>query len=453
MSPRETTTTTSVPSVDAPVSSAPVDLRQQRPSSQAKTLIERRGAPQSTPAEPRHSAAPPSDRLRRAATRLPATSERSAAPAPSPTPTPTTVDPQLRGRTSSNDSLSDLLDRGRALFEGRTRTGGVAPSIRPRTAWDRFREGRLLERRGFVPLTPGRSKRRHRILPRTVIGISFMLLALSVGVAFAGAGFYAYYDNRLAANEEEIAQFVEGFDAQFVDASNSINELRGDSLEQIRDELQPLGEYVSEQNGVVNLPDLVGPSVYQLRTANERGAPVAGTAAAVAKHPNGTVFVTSYSLVKSSTIRPSPAIELLKGEETIPATLWSWDPDRDLALVIVEAEVPTLEFATEEQLVSSIGLKIFAMSGTGGQGSTASPGTVLDRSEAGYQHTAAVGELFNGGPLVSSDGKLMGIASTSYAPLGFAGGDVRFAPDLTGLCARLLNCADPVEPEAADPDN
>ena len=328
--------------------------------------------------------------------------------------------------------------------------GGVAPVVRPRTAWDRFREGRLLERRGFVPMSPARAKRRHRILPRTVIGISFMLLALAVGAAFAGAGFYAYYDNRLAANEEEIARFVDGFDDQFVDASEALNELRADSLDQIRQELQPLGEYVSEQNGIVNLPAQIGSSVYLLRTSNERGAPVTGSAAAVAEHRGGTAFVTSYALVKSGTIAPGPAIELIKGDERIPATLWSWDPDRDLALVVVDVEIPRLAFATDAELTSALGARVFAMSGTGGQGATASPGTVLDRSEVGFQHTAAIGDLFNGGPLVSTDGKLVGVGSTSYAPLGFRGGEVRFAPDLTGLCDRLLNCADPIDPETGE---
>jgi S1-C subfamily serine protease len=283
-----------------------------------------------------------------------------------------------------------------------------------------------------------------------VIGISFMLLALGVGAAFAGAGFYAYYDNRLAANEQEIARFVEGFDEQFVAASGSLNQLRGDSLEQIRQELQPLGEYVTEQNGVVDLPAKVGSSVYQLRTANERGVPVAGSAAAVAEHRGGTAFVTSYALVKSGTIEPGPGIELIKGDERIPATLWSWDPARDLALVVVDTDVPRLGFASETELSNSLGARVFAMSGTGGQGSTASPGTVLDRSQVGFQHTAAIGELFNGGPLVNSDGKLVGVASTSYAPLGFVGGDVRFAPDLAGLCSRLLSCADSADPQTGE---
>ncbi len=332
----------------------------------------------------------------------------------------------------------------------RGRIGGVAPEVRPKGLWDRFREGKVLERRGFIAMSPGRSKRRHRILPRTAIGISFMLLSMALGIAFAGAGFYAYYDNRLAANEQEIARFVEGFDEQFIDASDSINQLRGDSLDQIREELQPLGEFVSEQNGVVNLPGQIGESVYQLRTTNERGASVAGTAAAVAKHEGGTALVTSYALVKSSTIAPAPGIELVKGDERIPATLWSWDAERDLALIVVDVEIPKLTFATEADLTSVVGAKVFAMSGTGGQGATASPGTVLDRSDVGLQHTAAIGSLFNGGPLVDSTGKIVGVASVTYAPLGFTGGDVRFASDLSGVCASLLNCADPVDPTAAD---
>ncbi len=383
----------------------------------------------------------PTDRMK--------TAVEALAPA-SLSPAPSIADAVTPLETAADATLQTATPR---VPRRRQRTGGVAPAVRPMNAWDRFREGRVLERRGFVALSPGRSKRRHRILPRTAIGISFMLLSLALGVAFAGAGFYAYYDNRLAANEQEIARFVEGFDEQFVDASDSLNQLRGNSLDQIRRELQPLGEFVSEQNGVVKLPSQIGPSVYQLRTTNERGALVAGTAAAVAKHQGGTALVTSYSLVKSGTITPAPGIELVKGDERIPATLWSWDAERDLALVIVDVELPRLVFASEAELTASVGSKIFAMSGTGGQGATASPGTVLDRSAWGLQHTAAIGELFAGGPLVDSDGKLIGIASVSYAPLGFTGGDVRFAPDLTGLCARLLNCADPIDPSAAEEES
>lgn len=329
------------------------------------------------------------------------------------------------------------------------RVGGVAPAVEPPSRWDRFRQGRLLERRGFVPLSPGRTKRRYRILPRTVIGISFMLMSLGIGAAFAGAAFYAYYDNRLAANEAEITRFVDGFDQQFVDASDSLNDLRAASLDQIRQELRPLGEYVAGQNGVVNLPGEIGSSVFQLRTRDENGRTVAGSAAAVAEHPGGTAFVTSFRLVKSGTIAPAPVIQLVKGDQTIPASLWSWDPERDLALVVAEVDVEPMVFAAAGEQTAAVGAPVFAISGTGGQGATASPGTLLDRSAAGLQHTAAIGTLFNGGPLVDSRGRLLGVASLHYSPLGLDGGAVSFAPDLDGLCSRLLNCADPAGAETA----
>jgi S1-C subfamily serine protease len=283
-----------------------------------------------------------------------------------------------------------------------------------------------------------------------VIGISFMLLSMGVGAAFAGAGFYTYYDNRLAANEEEVARFLEGFDQQFVDASDALNQLRGDSLDQIRAELAPLDEFVSQQNAVVNLPAEIGLSVFQLRTTDEDGRPVAGSAAAVAEHRGGTALVTSYSLVKAATISPGPGIELVKGDRKIPATLWSWDPDRDLALVVVEVELPRLTLSDEDEQIAIVGGGVFAISGSGGQGATASPGTVLDRSAAGLQHTAVIGTLFEGGPLVDAGGTLVGVASTAYRPLGIDGGDVSFAPDLAGVCSRLLNCANPTSPETSD---
>ncbi len=200
----------------------------------------------------------------------------------------------------------------------------------------------------------------------------------------------------------------------------------------------------------MNLPAEIGSSVFQLRTTDEDGRPVAGSAAAVAEHRGGTALVTSYSLVKAATISPGPGIELVKGDRTIPATLWSWDKDRDLALVVVEVELPRLTLSDDDEQTAIVGSGVFAISGSGGQGATASPGTVLDRSEAGLQHTAVIGTVFEGGPLVDADGKLVGVASTAYRPLGIDGGDVSFAPDLAGLCSRLLNCADPISPGTSD---
>jgi S1-C subfamily serine protease len=71
-----------------------------------------------------------------------------------------------------------------------------------------------------------------------------------------------------------------------------------------------------------------------------------------------------------------------------------------------------------------------------------SQGSVADVSANGIQHDAAVGQSFQGGPLVNSKGELLGVASRSYAPLGFASDGVFFAPPIRAACDKVLRCPD-----------
>ncbi len=324
------------------------------------------------------------------------------------------------------------------------------PFVAPTNPVSKAVTRRRWERKGFVPVTPGRVKMRHRILPRSVIGIATMLLFFGLGVGFSGAAFYAYYDQRLAQNEETVSRFVNGFDKQFTDAVGAVDELRVQAVDDIRAEMVPIEGIVADANGVSTLPASVGPSVWQLETKDEAGNLLTGAAFAVLPHDGGTAFVTSYSLVAASTTEPAPAIELVKRTQRIPAQLWAWDPDRDLALVVVKEVIPPLSLASDVDQVTAVGGRVFAMSGVGGQGSTASPGTLLDHSQSGLQHTAAVGTLFQGGPLVTGDGRVIGMASLGYRPNGIDPGDVRQAPDVAALCARILHCAKAAEVMTVD---
>jgi S1-C subfamily serine protease len=332
----------------------------------------------------------------------------------------------------------------------RDRLGGVAPWVAPRGRLGRRLRMREWARRGFVPLSPGRQKLRHRILPRTVIGIAFMLLATAVGAAFSGAAFYAYYDDRLAENERTVARFVEGFDQQFTDAAAALDDMRTEAVGTIRDELEPLGDYVDDAGGVVGLPATAGPSVWLVETRDENGAVSVGSAFAIVGHRGGTALLTSHSVVRAATVQPGPAIELLKGDRRVSAELWAWDEERDLALVVVGEEIPILSMAGEEAQVASVGRRVFAMSGFGGQGATASPGVLVDHSSVGVQHTAPLGSLFVGGPLLDGEGRVLGMASTAYRPLGVDAGPVAQGPDIAGLCARILRCSEVDEVVSAE---
>ena len=345
-------------------------------------------------------------------------------------------------RATPGDRARAGVSRATGKRTEQERLGGVAPWVPPKGRIGRRMRMREWTRRGFVPLSPGRQKLRHRILPRTVIGIAFMLLVTGVGAAFSGAAFYAYYDDRLAENERTVARFVEGFDQQFTDAAGALDEMRTEAVGTIRDELEPLEDYADDAGGVIGLPATAGPSVWLVETRDEDGAAAVGSAFAFVGHQGGTALVTSHSVVAAATTRPGPVIEILKDDRRVPAELWAWDVERDLALLVVDEEIPVLPMAGDQAQVAAVGRRVFALSGFGGQGATASPGVLVDRSAIGVQHTAPIGSLFVGGPLVDGQGRVIGMSSDAYRPMGVDPGPVAQGPDVVGLCARILRCSE-----------
>ena len=321
-------------------------------------------------------------------------------------------------------------------------TTQVAPFVPPRSRRlaRQLRRDRL--KRGFVAVVPEGSRRRHRILPRTVIGITMMLLAAALGAGVSGAVLYAYYDYRLTQNESGVEAFVTDFDEQFAGATASIEELRDSAVEQIRADLAPLESYAAETNAVAALPQQLSASVWFLSTLDTSGRPSVGTAFVVASEGGTTLFVTSYEAVAAAAADPGPALTLRNGDQEVPVSVWSWDVSSDLALLSADlSDAAPVEWASNEQVASSVGTRVYAISGLGGQGASATPGIVVDLSDVGLQHTAPLGTAWRGAPLVDADGRVLGVASLDYEPLNFPSSDVRFAIRMSQACETILTCA------------
>ncbi len=267
-------------------------------------------------------------------------------------------------------------------------------------------------------------------------------MSAGIGAGFAGAAFYAYYDDRLAENEEQVAGFVETFDTQFADAALAIEGQRDSALEDVRAELLPLEAYVADANGVATLPDTAGPSVWSIRSLDDDGRATTGTAFALVAHQGGSGLVTELDIVRASTVSPAPPIELVKGDRIVPATLWTWDDANGLALVVTAEPLPLLEIADPGRADTLVGRSVFAMSGIGARGASASPGLMLDRAPQGVQHTAAIGPVFFGGPIVDGLGQVLGMTTGSTAP---EFGDVAVAIDASVFCERVLRCVNGLE--------
>ena len=283
--------------------------------------------------------------------------------------------------------------------------------------------------------------RRHRILPRTVIGISLLLLAAAIGAAFSGALLYAYYDWRLSTNEDRVGVLAESLQQRLTDAGASIDEAQQQALAELQERAGPLIDQKSDAVAMSDLTPVVAPSTFFVSTLDENGQPSVGTAFVVSSDDSRSLLVTSYRTVSASTTQPGPEIRLTNvgGDPTV-AQLYSWDPEHDLALLSLDrGGLEPLTWATGDAAAVT-GERIYATSGVGAAGVTFSPGTVLDQSADGIQMTAPVGSAWQGGPVVTQDGKVVAVASLAYQPLGFNPGQVPFAAPVDAACETLLDC-------------
>jgi S1-C subfamily serine protease len=279
-----------------------------------------------------------------------------------------------------------------------------------------------------------------RLLPRSILGITALILAAAIGAAFSGTVLYAYYEYRLDTNERSIDKYVTGFDERLNTAKKIIDKEADDARSSVKKELEPLRQIAASGETISNLRKKVEPSVWFVATLAEDGSPSVGSAFVVFADADQSFLLTSFNTVRASARRPAPTIELRKGDDRLQGTLVTWEDGRDLALVSVKrGNLPRLSWSTSDPIVDP-GERVFAISGLGSEGASVTQGLVSDVSAAGVQHDAPVGVQFQGGPLVTSNGDVVGIASRAYAPLGFRSDAVWFAPSIRSACDKVLRC-------------
>jgi S1-C subfamily serine protease len=281
---------------------------------------------------------------------------------------------------------------------------------------------------------------RERLIPRTVLGMSVLILAFAVGSAFSGVVFYSYYEFRKDKSEKLTSTFVEGFDQRFDTAKKTIEAEGTNAKAEIQKELEPLKKIRADSQVLDDLVKKAGPAVWFVRTLDAGGQPSVGSAFVVASDSNQSLLLTSYTTVEAATHTPGPGLSVRKGDQEVKATLWTWQPERDLALIIIaKGGQPKLKFAATNPPLKT-GERVFALSGLGAAGAAITQGFVADVSSAGIQHDAAIGQAFQGGPLVNSDGDVLAVSSRNYAPLGFRTESVFFGVPIRAACDRVLRC-------------
>jgi S1-C subfamily serine protease len=310
----------------------------------------------------------------------------------------------------------------------RARPDAVARSRRSRRReWRRVERARRYAARRSV---------RFPIFTRSVL--LWMLLFALVGVATgaSSAFFWAHFNTQIS----ELREQTNDFDKRSSEAQGQIETMRNQALTDIDERLKPLAADLAAPRIIQNAGQL-SPYVWFVATLDANGYPAVGSAFTIRSDERTALLVTSLSTVQAATIAPAPDIELRKNADVIKARLVNWDAAHDVALLAVDrGGLPVFEWASDDDQSKLLGTRVFAISGLGGAGASATDGTVVDQSQVGFLHDAAIGTAAQGGPIINGGGKVVGIASIAYRPLGFDPGQTRYSIPVNQLCLTLLEC-------------
>src|SRR5436305_13357297 len=83
------------------------------------------------------------------------------------------------------------------------------------------------------PSGAGPPRWRERLIPKTVIGITVLVLAAAIGAAFSGVVLYSYYEYRLNKTESKVNTFINNFGNQYNDAIKNINTAQDNATTEI----------------------------------------------------------------------------------------------------------------------------------------------------------------------------------------------------------------------------
>ncbi|HZU72076.1 MAG TPA: serine protease [Acidimicrobiales bacterium] len=291
-----------------------------------------------------------------------------------------------------------------------------------------------------VRTRPAADDLRDRLLPRSLMGLVALILAAAVGAAFSGTVLFAYYSFELNKANQRIASYVNGFNNRYKTATATITAETSQGKSQIQAALQPLLKLQAGGNQLQNALNSAQPAVWFVHTLDDSGQPSVGSAFVVAADSNQSLLVTSYTTVQAATRTPAPAVYVRKGGDDLRATVWTWDPANDLALLIVDRpNMAKLNFAPPDPGLH-VGDRVYAVSGLGGSGASITGGFVADVSSGLIQDDAAVGAGGQGGPVLDANGTVVGIASLNYHPLGFTSTGVYFTVPISNACSHILRC-------------
>lgn len=191
----------------------------------------------------------------------------------------------------------------------------------------------------------------------------------------------------------------------------------------------------AESLSVEALGARVAPSVWRVNTLDEAGRPVEASALVAGSFGGQSFLLTSFAAVRASTRVPGPPIVVRNGGSEAQATLWTWQEDKDVALLVIPRAAPPLLWATDNPEGKTDDRVFVASEGTG-----LAPGKILSSSATAIQHTISVDDRRRGGALINEKGEVLGMASAEFNPGGVGTDRISVAVPMRATCGPVLAC-------------
>ncbi|HVE76297.1 MAG TPA: serine protease [Actinomycetota bacterium] len=273
-----------------------------------------------------------------------------------------------------------------------------------------------------------------QILPRTLAGLALWLVLIATGMAASGVVLFAYYQHRLSEIQQAMATFAVNADKQFKENTKQFEKLVADSKGEIEAASKGIGAQTQE---VTELLEKIGPSIAYISGVDPAGAPAIGSGFVVTSNQNESWVLTNFHIVAGAAANKQE-VRVRIGSADRAGTIWTWDERRDLALVILKVGgLPEIEWAKAE---TAIGSQVWAVgTAPGKHQAAASKGFLLDTASDGLLLDAGVPVSSSGGPLLTKDGKVLGVLSNVYAPDGFPSSE-GWAVPIRLACQKVLRC-------------
>jgi len=260
--------------------------------------------------------------------------------------------------------------------------------------------------------------RRH-FWPPSAFGIVVISFLVAMLVGFTGALIYTSSDNAKIAAVDPADQ------TRTAPTVPPGSEPTGPSTTKPLEKLTPEG-----------IATKARPSVWKVSSLDEAGRPVEGSGFIVGSFGGQTFVLTSLSVVRAATRIPGPEVVVKNGGTEVKATLWTWQEETDMALLVTTRTAPSLSWA-DENPGAKAGDKVYVL---GGQDGGAVAGVVQNVSPTGIQHTVFVDERRRGAPLLNEKGQILGMVTLALTPGAGPGTTTFSAVPIATACDKVLSC-------------